>query len=85
LRVSVADILPALVAEVPRHLEARCRYYACKLTECAAFKSETCATTDLTADAVKLRPCTPQFVCYDCLGLPPRAVRGCFDMDYDLL
>lgn len=71
--------LSQLCEGVPPHLEEQCAHYVCRLASCPEFKSKTCKQAPRYGMLEQFNPCLPKYVCWHCLGIPQRHVRGCFE------
>lgn len=70
--------ISSLCLNTPTHLQAHCKYYACKMLDCAAFNSDTCAVLKLAGHMASMAPCQTKYMCWNCLGVPEQHVAGCF-------
>lgn len=65
----------SLCVGVPRHLLGLCKHWACKMSiHCPEFIGNKCIV-----DGYERTPCPKKYLCWNCLGLPKKAVQGCFD------
>lgn len=67
----------SLCVGVPRHLLGLCKHWACKMSvHCPEFIGNKCIV-----DGYERMPCPKKYLCWNCLGIPKKAVAGCFDGD----
>ncbi len=76
--VKASDV-GTLCTGVPHHLHHLCRYYACKLIACNDFVNDACSYFTPGGVAKVSSPCENKYICWNCLNIPQRSVRGCFD------